>query len=144
MPDSNTGDDQIREPKQDRIGSDYREGPNPQPGGVIDTGDALVPPYEGRLGAEGDPERAESVRRAMAGDETLQEPQQPSSPAEGEQEGEMAPEGVGSSVGRRGEDAARRDGKESGRQDTGREGQADRPTGTSSSRDKSGVGDHDD
>jgi hypothetical protein len=42
----------INPPKTDRIGNDFREGPNPNPGGTIDTGDSLIPPYEDRTGAE--------------------------------------------------------------------------------------------
>ena len=38
----------IKAPKADRIGNDFHEGPNPGPGGEIDTGDSLVPPYDGR------------------------------------------------------------------------------------------------
>jgi hypothetical protein len=33
----------VNKPKDDRIGSDYREGPNPNSGGTIDRGDGLVP-----------------------------------------------------------------------------------------------------
>ena len=43
---------EINPPKLDRIGNDFREGPNPNPGGTIDTGDALIPPYEERAGGE--------------------------------------------------------------------------------------------
>jgi hypothetical protein len=42
----------INPPKSDRIGNDFREGPNPNPGGTIDTGDALIPPYEERAGGD--------------------------------------------------------------------------------------------
>ena len=54
MPDE---EEDVNEPKQDRIGNDYREGPNPNPGGEIDTGDSLVPPYEERT--KGDAEEQE-------------------------------------------------------------------------------------
>jgi hypothetical protein len=40
----------INPPKTGRIGNDFREGPNPSPGGTIDTGDSLIPPYEDRTG----------------------------------------------------------------------------------------------
>ena len=46
--DIEAGDGGINEPKQDRIGNDFHEGPNPNPGGTVDTGDSLVPPYEER------------------------------------------------------------------------------------------------
>jgi hypothetical protein len=52
----------------------------------------------------------------------------------------MAPEGVGESVGRRGENMTAADGKEAGRHDTGTDGtEADRPTGSSTPRDLTGV-----
>lgn len=54
--------------------------------------------------------------------------------------GEQAPAGVGESVGHRGEDMTAEDGKEAGRQDTGTDGTAaDRPTGSSTARDSTGV-----
>jgi hypothetical protein len=52
----------------------------------------------------------------------------------------MAPEGVGESVGRRGEDVVKNEGKEAGRQDTAADDTpAQRPTGTSTPRDTTGV-----
>ena len=135
--------DEVRAPKQDRIGNDYREGTNPAPGGTIDTGDALVPPYENRSDGEDrtdeQKQRAEDVERALTGQAARREPTQPESSAVGEQEGKMAPSGVGESVSRSGEDVVKGEGKEAGRQDTGHDGAAGRPTGTSSARDKSGV-----
>jgi len=54
--------------------------------------------------------------------------------------GEMAPPGVGESVGHRGENMTDEDGKEAGRIDTGTDGTpANRPTGTSTPRDITGV-----
>jgi hypothetical protein len=129
-------------PKQDRIGNDFREGPNPAPGGTVDTGDSLVPPYEGRSDGEDRTEeqkqRSEDVGRALTGQEALKEPTQPSSSAEGQQEGKMAPSGVGESVTRSGERVVGEEGKEPGRQDTGQDASG-RPTGTSTARDKSTV-----
>jgi hypothetical protein len=49
------------------------------------------------------------------------------------------PLGVGESLSRRGEDAAEDDDKEAGRDDAGIEGESRRPTGTSDSRDVTGV-----
>jgi hypothetical protein len=46
---------------------------------------------------------------------------------------------VGESITDRGEDIADRDGKEAGRQDTGVQGESQRPTGTSTARDVTGV-----
>jgi len=103
-------------------------------------GDVAVPPYEGRSGGDQrtglQDELAEGVHRAMTG-EAPEEPRQPQGPAVGQKEGKMAPEGVGESLGRRGEDQAKGDG-EPGRQDAGREG-ADRAGGTSTARDKTSV-----
>jgi hypothetical protein len=48
--------------------------------------------------------------------------------------------GIGESVERRGENASRADGKEAGREDTGTDDTAaQRPTGTSTARDVTGV-----
>jgi hypothetical protein len=51
----------------------------------------------------------------------------------------LPPDHAGQSTGRRGEDIAEQDGKEAGRQDTGPKGESQRPTGTSSARDVTGV-----
>lgn len=48
-------------------------------------------------------------------------------------------ENVGQSMTTRGEDIAERDGSEAGRQDTGTQGASERPTGTSTARDVTGV-----
>lgn len=50
-----------------------------------------------------------------------------------------SPHGVGESISRRGEDIGDFEGKEPGRKDTGDEGKAKRPTGTSESRDATSV-----
>lgn len=50
-----------------------------------------------------------------------------------------SPHGVGESIGRRGEDIKESAGKEAGRKDLGTEGEAQRPTGTSDARDRTGV-----
>jgi len=42
----------IIPPKHDRIGNDNHEGPKPNPGGTVDTGDALIPPYDERTKGE--------------------------------------------------------------------------------------------
>ena len=49
------------------------------------------------------------------------------------------PEDPGESQTRRGEDVQDDDGKEAGRKDTGSEGATDRPTGTSTARDFTGI-----
>ncbi|MBA3652703.1 MAG: hypothetical protein H0W70_00760 [Actinobacteria bacterium] len=133
-------------PKQDRLGRDSEQGPNPAPGGQVEMDDAVVPPYEDRTGAGTSNEaRRESVERQLEGSRPGQPGQTTSdatpSPVAADEVTSDTPEsphGVGESVGRRGEDMVERDGKEPGRADTGHKG-ADRPTGTSDERDDSGV-----
>ena len=80
--------------------------------------------------------RAESVARQLNDEAPPEEPAPNpsggSSPAEGTED-------VGESVTRRGEDIVDDDGKEPGRIDTGTEGPTDRPTGTSTERDATGI-----
>ncbi|MDQ1385499.1 MAG: hypothetical protein QOG65_2878 [Actinomycetota bacterium] len=133
-------------PKSDRIGGDYREGANPAPGGDTDTGDSLVPPYDGRTNAEtANPETRAAVERIMentdAGRIGATASPAVESVARDDELSDEEPEtplGVGESVGRRGEKAATRDGKEPGRSDLPQE-EAGRPAGTSDERDISGV-----
>lgn len=75
------------------------------------------------------PVREDEVSRARGG----------SGPQSATDTGATTPMGVGESVGRRGEDVARRDGGEAGRHDTGPRGATQRPSGTSSARDATGV-----
>ena len=83
--------------------------------------------------------RAESVSRTLSGEDAPEETVQPTGTTEG-REGEMAPDDVGESISRRGENMVDADGKESGRQDTGTDDTpAQRPTGTSTPRDTTGV-----
>ncbi len=56
---------------------------------------------------------------------------------------DAAPDDVGESTTRRGEDIEDRDSKEDGRYDTGTQGPSDRPTGTSTPDSATGVGDSD-
>ncbi len=78
-------------------------------------------------------ERAESVERQLSGEDPPTDPPEndpkPPEEASGASSGE--------STTRRAEDIA--DEKEPGRQDTGTEGKANRPTGTSTARDATGV-----
>jgi hypothetical protein len=83
--------------------------------------------------------RAESVSRQLSGDDAPEDTVQPSGTTEGG-EGKMAPDNVGESTSRRGEDMVDADGKEPGRVDTGTDDTAaQRPTGTSTERDATGV-----
>jgi hypothetical protein len=56
----------INPPKADRIGNDFREGANPNPGGTIDTGDSLIPPYEDRTTGETPPQEQETPAHGTA------------------------------------------------------------------------------
>ncbi len=56
---------------------------------------------------------------------------------------DTAPEDVGESISRRGEEMSKHEGKEPGREEGERQGASDRPTGTSSGRDTSSVQPHD-
>ena len=83
--------------------------------------------------------RAESVRRQLSGEDAPEDTVQPSGTTEAG-EGKMAPDDVGESTSRRGEDMVDSEGKEPGRQDTGTDATpAERPTGTSTERDATGV-----
>jgi hypothetical protein len=133
-------------PKADRVGADYREGPNPAPGGEIDTGDSLVPPYEGRTTPDtANAENRASVERILehtdsgrAGATASPAVESPAREEELSHEEPETPLGVGESVGRRGENASKREGKEPGRDDSG-DDERGRPAGTSDERDISGI-----
>ena len=122
----------------------------PDAAGESDVEDKMVPPYDGRSKAEGETESSralkDSIGRQMAethgpgtGATTspMQEsPVQPGDMTAGEPED---PYGVGESQTRRGEDVKKEEGTEPGRQDLGTKGQSDRPYGTSTQRDSTGV-----
>ena len=79
-------------------------------------------------------ERARSVERQLSGEDPPTDPPEndPQPPKEASGAGS-----VGESITRRAENVA--EDKEPGRQDTGTEGKANRPTGTSTARDATGV-----
>ncbi len=54
-------------------------------------------------------------------------------------ERDTPPAGTGTSLTRRGEDVVNEEGKEPGRQDAGTQGPSERPVGTSTQRDATGV-----
>lgn len=145
-PDDPGSDGDVAAPKPDRIGDDYSRGPNPQPGGDIDLSDRTLPPYDDR--STGNQEVAAGVPRAMGSEEPLAEPQQPGDgppPAGGEtlDSDDQAPDNVGESVGRRGEDQADKTGSETGRTDHGTD-DTGRPAGGSTPRDQTSINPHDD
>jgi hypothetical protein len=132
----------VTPPKADRLSEDHDKGPNPNPnpGGEVDTGDSLIPPYDGRSTESTNSRDVEAMAHsrdvtheqgAASGEATSdRDIQSPS---------DFPPDGVGESAGRRGEDIRADDGKEAGRHDEGTKGQTDRPEGTSDDRDKTGI-----
>jgi len=140
---------ETNEPKTDRVGMDYKQGPNPAPGGELDV-DENAPPYEGRTTGrqDGDDEdRAGSVERQLADSEPGIAGQTASrieeSPAQENEVTDEVPDsdkGVGDSPNRSGEDVVDSDGKEAGRHDGPPDPDTGRPTGTSDKRDITGVG----
>jgi hypothetical protein len=84
-------------------------------------------------------ERAEGVSRQLGGEDPPKDVEQPVGNTEG-REGKTAPDDVGESITRSGQDVAGEEGKEAGRHDTGTDDTpAQRPTGTSDARDVTGV-----
>jgi len=84
-------------------------------------------------------DRSKGVGRAMGSEAPLREPVQPGSDAD-QPDSAMAPDDVGESINRHGEDVVNDDGKEAGRSDAGRDDrEAERPTGTSDNRDQTGI-----
>lgn len=133
------------DPKSDRLGNDFQQGPNPSPGGKIEPGGEL-PPYDGRTTDDSDPSGSgASVDRQLAETKAANADQTASPAVESPvSEDELtdkepeSPKGVGTSNQTGAEDIAERDGKESGREDTGTNA-AGRPTGTSDERDDSSL-----
>lgn len=77
--------------------------------------------------------------RAWGSEPPLKEPAQPGAD-ETPEDAAMAPEGVGESTTRRGEDVVKKEGNEAGRENTGTgAGTVERPTGESAPRDATGV-----
>jgi hypothetical protein len=142
-----TPSEDVEAPQDDRTGGDYREGSNPQPGGDVDLSGRALPPYDDR--STGDEETAAGVPRAFGSDEPLEEPKLPGDgppPAGGDtlDAGDEAPDNVGESVNRRGEDQADKEGREPGRVEHGTEPDTGRPAGGSTPRDRTSINPHDD
>ncbi len=142
----NAENDDI-EAKDDRIGMDYKQGPNPAPGGTLDV-EENAPPYEGRTTDRDDNKNktAESVERQMAGSEAGVAGQTSApgveSPAQEHELSDSEPhadKGVGESSNRSAEDLVDKEGKEPGRHDLPPD-DTGRPAGTSDKRDVTGVG----
>lgn len=139
-------DNENIEPKTDRTGMDYKQGPNPAPGGKLDV-DENAPPYADRTtGEDQNEETAASVGRQMEGSEAGTADQTASPAEESEvKEHEVsndasdADKGVGESASRSGEEVRDSDGKEAGRHDLPPDSDTGRPAGTSDERDVSGI-----
>jgi hypothetical protein len=132
----------VNEPRQDRVGNDYHEGSNPNPGGEIDIEGSLIPPYEDRSSGDSDSESqrsgAESVKRQERGANAPGEanPESLVGPTGGSP-GKEPPKHTGESVGRRGEDQAKGS-KEAGRHDKD-DHHTGRPSGGSTQRDHTSI-----
>jgi hypothetical protein len=127
-------------------------GPEPDPGGEVASG-GLVPPYEGRSTERGSSESAEALTEsieqqlettksgnvgatASPAEEHAVQPEELGDPDDAPE----SPHGVGESTTRRGEDVRDDEGKEPGRRDTGVDDTpGQRPHGTSTARDLTGV-----
>jgi len=136
------------QPQDVQPGGRSSRGPNPDPGGEEQPG-GLLPPYEGRTtdsGSADSQDRADSVRRQMAETKTGR-PGATASPADEQPVSEdqltdevpESPKGVGSSSNRGGHKMAEHEGKEPGREDGETKHESERPTGTSTSRDMTGI-----
>jgi hypothetical protein len=103
-------------------------GPEPGDAGSHDT--------EPRGGEQG---TSPGTARAWGSEPPLKEPAQPGAD-ETPEDAAKAPEGVGESTTRRGEDVVKEEGKEAGREDAGTDaGPVERPIGESAPRDATGV-----
>jgi hypothetical protein len=103
---------------------------NFEPGTVDESQHGWAPDAPGSTGAKD--AAVEANRKAFEGRDT-----QPASRGDGDDDPDSAPEGVGESTSRRGEDIGAS--SEAGRQDTGTRGRSDRPVGESTDRDRTGV-----
>ncbi|MDQ2727106.1 MAG: hypothetical protein M3Y91_04380 [Actinomycetota bacterium] len=128
-----------KNPSRDSVGDDYSRGANPDPGGEVSTEGSAVPPYEGRGDAPSGPE-SDSTARAYGSKAAEHEPVQPGSDAD-QPDSAMAPDDVGESINRRGEDISAKDGKEAGRHEEGEDSsrETDRQVGSSDNRDQSAI-----
>ncbi len=149
MADPKEGRDPTGGERDVQGGGRTSRGPNPDPGGEVEEG-GLVPPYDGRNTGRGDgpasEERAASVERQLAdtksgkdGSTSSPADEQPVRESDVTGDAPDSPKGVGASTSRSGEDMGDHEGKESGRQDAGTKGDAERPVGESDERDTTGV-----
>ncbi len=112
---------------------------NPTPGGDISTEGSAVPPYQGRSDG-GDEYAPSSTARAYGSETPEHEPEQPGADVD-QPDSDMAPDNVGESVNRRGENVVNKEGKEAGRHEEGEDAsrETDRQVGSSDNRDQSAV-----
>jgi hypothetical protein len=146
-----------------QVGGNYGHGPQNSPGGNVDTGESLVPPYEGRTTSPDDTEstraKTETVERQLSetkseGDAEIGKVsaqgasnvdpstgEEVSAPTAGDVSHQVPddPHGAGTSMGRRGEDVKKQEGSEPGRTDLGTKGKSERPYGTTDVRDSTSI-----
>jgi hypothetical protein len=130
---------------QGQPGGRSSRGPEPDPGGTAEP-QGLTPPYNRDDSPEDQAVAADGVGKAFRADEYGGEPGPPPPVSKEEREGvpptdtsAATPLGVGESTSTGGEELAGKEGKEAGREDTGMKGPAQRPTGTSTGEDSTGI-----
>ena len=126
--------------KDDRAGADNTRRADPDPRGEVDIGANEVPPYDGRTVGGRKPETG--TARAFGSEAPVEKSLRPASQEAPDQQDatDQAPEGVGESTTRRGENVIREEGEEPGRTHTGTDDSlAQRPTGESTPRVETGV-----
>lgn len=112
-----------------------------QPGGQEPTHDRGTVDEEHHGWAPDAPGTGEAADAAVQGHKKAFEANDTQDEATGaaRQGADLTPEGAGQSSTRRGEEVSGQEGKEAGRHDTGTQGESQRPTGTSTARDSTGV-----
>jgi hypothetical protein len=139
-------DDELAETRrqmaQGQPGGSASRGPKSDPGGDTEVG-GLVPPYDRTDSDAAQADAQEGARKAFRAEEYGGEPGPTPPVSKEEREGvpptdttAATPLGVGESTRASGEELS---GKEAGRHDTGTQGQTERPTGTSTAEDTTGV-----
>lgn len=147
MEESTEGRDPQGANREAQTGGRTSRGPNADPGGDVEPG-GLVPPYDGRTGAEtsSNDERGASIERQLSDNQPGQQGQtatpadeQPVSEDQVTDEEPESPKGVGVSTTRRGEDVSDDEPEEAGRKEVGTRGESGRPVGVSEGRDSTSV-----
>jgi hypothetical protein len=140
---------QRQQMSQGQPGGRSSRGPEPDARGTAEP-QGLTPPYDRDDLPEAQAAAADGVRKAFRADEYGGEPGPTPPTSQEEREGvpptdttAATPLGVGESTRTGGEELAQKGSKEAGREDTGTKGPAQRPTGTSTGEDSTGIDPHD-